>query len=604
MIKILSIRLNALEESKYTQEGKQLLLKNRYSNDVDTTSVNSIPVSIASSKVAIDTIELAKQLVDILNDSRADNYDDWIRLGWCLHNIDESLLAKWIQFSKKSDKFVPGECENKWYGMRDQGLTIGSLHMWAKEDDKDQYMKLISSLKTKSDIITMDDIQQSSQAFDYKLVKSVFENHNFKIMNPICYVQVNGDDIIIRSDNDLKKAFQNIWCTITVPSKCGPQLQEHQFIYKWCKDKSIKTFTTMEFLPPPQACPQNVFNLWKGFNVDNIKSESSNDVTHFLHHISILAGHSEQGKEYLCKFLAQLVQQPGKIPGVALVFISQEGAGKNIFWNALFDMLGADYYYETADPVNDLFGRFSTGRKGKLVIDIDEASSKDNFPNHNRLKNMITSHIIQYEQKGQNPMTIRNFARLVFTSNNDMCVKITENDRRYALFEVSNEMIGNKHYFKSFVEYMANIKNQKAIMEYLRGIDISTFNFQLERPMPDTYKAIQSTCADIVLQFMEQCWSRYRSHVIDSFKASEFLEIFTLFLTNDLKLTNEKIKPWNKTRFGLRLKQLCEDEASGISKEDNFGKTRCIAYRLDYEVIETYLRMKGVINDTTCMFLD
>ena len=32
-------------------------------------------------------------------------------IGVCLHNIDDRLKEDWIEFSKKSPKFVEGECE-------------------------------------------------------------------------------------------------------------------------------------------------------------------------------------------------------------------------------------------------------------------------------------------------------------------------------------------------------------------------------------------------------------------------------------------------------------------------------------------------------------
>lgn len=88
---------------------------------------------------------MVENLINILNTERASNYDDWIRVGWCLHNInkDENLYL-WINFSKKCpQKFKPGECELIWSKyMRNEGLNIGSLHLWAKKDNPSEYNKL------------------------------------------------------------------------------------------------------------------------------------------------------------------------------------------------------------------------------------------------------------------------------------------------------------------------------------------------------------------------------------------------------------------------------------------------------------------------------
>lgn len=90
-----------------------------------------------------DNIEYIKKLVDILSTARSERYTDWIRVGWCLRNIDHRLLDKWIDFSKKSPKFIDGECEKIWNYMKEDGLGIGTLHMWAKQDNIDLYKELI-----------------------------------------------------------------------------------------------------------------------------------------------------------------------------------------------------------------------------------------------------------------------------------------------------------------------------------------------------------------------------------------------------------------------------------------------------------------------------
>jgi P4 family phage/plasmid primase-like protien len=86
--------------------------------------------------------ELIKKLVDMLSPGRANNYTEWIRVGWCLHNINRNYLPIWDQFSKQSSKYIPGECEKQWRIMRSTGLGIGSLHMWAKQDNPMAYQEL------------------------------------------------------------------------------------------------------------------------------------------------------------------------------------------------------------------------------------------------------------------------------------------------------------------------------------------------------------------------------------------------------------------------------------------------------------------------------
>ena len=90
-----------------------------------------------------DDIDKVGQLVDLLDIVRTESYNEWVRVGWCLRNIDHRLLDKWVEFSRRSDKYVEGECPRLWKYMRQGGLGMGTLHMWARNDSPDRYRELL-----------------------------------------------------------------------------------------------------------------------------------------------------------------------------------------------------------------------------------------------------------------------------------------------------------------------------------------------------------------------------------------------------------------------------------------------------------------------------
>jgi P4 family phage/plasmid primase-like protien len=92
-----------------------------------------------------ENIDHVKNLVTILSDARANNFNDWMRVGWCLRNIDNNLLDVWKEFSSKSDKYNESECEDLWSHMISGTLGIGSLHMWAKSDNEEEYKKIVTN---------------------------------------------------------------------------------------------------------------------------------------------------------------------------------------------------------------------------------------------------------------------------------------------------------------------------------------------------------------------------------------------------------------------------------------------------------------------------
>lgn len=93
-----------------------------------------------------EDIEFAKKLVDLLHPHRAERYQTWIEVGWCLFNIDYRLKEKWIEFSEKSDKYkktARQDCDLQWDKIEADGLSYGTLHMWAKMDSPFFYQQII-----------------------------------------------------------------------------------------------------------------------------------------------------------------------------------------------------------------------------------------------------------------------------------------------------------------------------------------------------------------------------------------------------------------------------------------------------------------------------
>ena len=584
-IKLLSIRYNVNEENRYSDLGKKII---KYSEK--TVSYSIAPSVTASNITNKNELDVVYELINILDKSRADSYDTWSKVGWCLHNIDEYLLPKWIEFSKQSTNYNTGECEKLWDRMKDSGLGIGTLHMWAKQDANQSYIEIMSRLKNKNDLVLLEDIWRSTITYDYKYVKIIFEKTHFKIMNPISYIEVSTDNSdIIRNKLALKEVYNNLYCKLNKDEK------NMRFIDIWLADRDIKTFSSVDFCPLPLKCKDNVYNMWKGFKIDKDESESSKDIEPFINHLKILSG--DNGLDYLIKWLAQLIQQPGKLIGIALIFLSEEGAGKNIFWDYFSEIIGKEYYYETADPVKDLFGRFCNGRKHKLIIDLDEANSKDTFSNSEVLKNMITSTHFNYEQKGINPIELQNFARIIFTTNNILCAKINDSTRRYVIYETSNKMIGNSKYFKDFADYMNDVRNQKAIIEYLRSIDIENINWIKDRPITETYEALKSVTIDPILKFFANFVEKnfYKKDIIIT--TNELYNDFILFIRDQLKMKEEVINVFTMRILSCQInKKYCNSDliTTGINRKLNIGKNCQKGFLITFDVLKTYLETKGL----------
>jgi P4 family phage/plasmid primase-like protien len=143
-------------------------------------------------KMNPEETNLIKQFVQIMSDKRANEYNSWIEVGWALHNMgaeNQDLLDIWIEFSKRSSKYVDGDCETRWESMKDEGLGIGSIRYWARLDNPDMYKKIImndinkmieASIKTPTNFDIASVLHRMFR-YDYKYSKDegwyYFDNH-------------------------------------------------------------------------------------------------------------------------------------------------------------------------------------------------------------------------------------------------------------------------------------------------------------------------------------------------------------------------------------------------------------------------------------------
>lgn len=143
-------------------------LKTKLQNNIFAKSLNQ-----NKNYIAEDEFILVKRLVnECLAHSRADNYTDWINLGWVLRNIDYRLLDTWIEFSKISSSYMEGECQVLWNKMRKDNMGIGTLRWWAKLDNYQKYQEIVDE-----SIIPLIDLCIRSDGAHYDVARVVYAQY-------------------------------------------------------------------------------------------------------------------------------------------------------------------------------------------------------------------------------------------------------------------------------------------------------------------------------------------------------------------------------------------------------------------------------------------
>lgn len=273
--------------------------------------------------------------------------------------------------------------------------------------------------------------------------------------------------------------------------------EEVKFINKWLNDEKIRCYNKMDFLPfnDKEPIAPHIFNLFRGFNENR---DSPYDISKrekllkpFMDLGIELCGGNPSYFEYFIKYIADIIQNPSKKNPIAFIIKGKQGTGKNVFLNAIGNILGRQHYITSSNP-KDFFGDYAEGFYHKLLVNMNECEGKDTFDFEGRIKSFITEDTITLNRKFVQPITIANLARLVIFSNkpNPIPIDVRSKDRRYVIYETTEKYLDTKYgtnFWNLLVSHFNRIDFQASLYDYLNELDISNMDWRVERPITKAY---------------------------------------------------------------------------------------------------------------------
>jgi phage/plasmid-associated DNA primase len=239
---------------------------------------------------------------------------------------------------------------------------------------------------------------------------------------------------------------------------------------------------------PGESSPyKGSYNLWGGFNVDPIHSNSNDpfDVeafSCFLNHIhQNIANGDDYTAKYVISWMADLVQHPRKRLGVSLVLRSDaQGTGKGLFAKILGHLFGKHYLHIT-NP-RHLTGNFNAHLIDCVLLFADEAFWAGDKSSEGALKTLITEEYRAVEIKGKDVFQTRNFTRLLIASNKSWVVPSELHDRRFVILDVNQQRARDTEYFGKMMKQMKS-GGYEALLWFLLNLKIE---IDLRNGMPET----------------------------------------------------------------------------------------------------------------------
>jgi hypothetical protein len=395
-----------------------------------------------------------------------------------------------------------------------------------------------------------------------------------------------------------KDEFEKTVCQINFPtayliqSKYGNHLinksdlttiysQDFNFLFNlWMRDPNRKSYHHMEFLPGLEV-PEDVFNTFNGFNIP--KTDKSGDIEPFIDLLDLVGNHEPITVEYIRQWTAHMFQKPGEMPRTAIVLRGDKGVGKNTYTETIKKVLGKSLYFETSDPVNELFGRFSTHKEDKLCLVLNETEAKQTFSNNQKIKDLITNPLMNIETKGLAGYTKNSFLRIFAHTNNDIPLKIEIGDRRFMVSQCSSKRKGDKDYWINFYNWLDKPESIKAIYNYLMSVKI-TLHFENDRPKTDAFFDIQEACFPHEIKWLVDL-------IVEEFPKTFHHGVSNLDLFTNYRQSLPTNYETSTIKFGKLMKKL---EVPGFTK----SKDGCMKWKIDRELAFKWLQEKQYTRET------
>jgi len=247
----------------------------------------------------------------------------------------------------------------------------------------------------------------------------------------------------------------------------------------WIASAKRRTYDGVCF-EPKEVGHTNKYNLWRGFTVkqkpaDNFEAELALDL--FLTHVKENVCHGNiEHFNWLITFFSHLIQKPQEKPIVAIVLRGQKGVGKNILVETIGHLLGP-YFYLTSSS-RYLLGNFNSHLERCLMFVLDEAFWSGNKAAEGALKDIVTGTNHFIERKGIEAYTSKNLTRVLILGNEDWLVPATNDERRFAVFDVGNYKRNNIEFFEGILNGM-KAGGYEALFDYLMTWDLTTSNIKI-----------------------------------------------------------------------------------------------------------------------------
>lgn len=298
----------------------------------------------------------------------------------------------------------------------------------------------------------------------------------------------------------------------------------------WLTHPRRRQYEKVVFDPGAPVQP-GILNLWTGFAVDPAPGDWSLVRDHVL---SVLAAGNAAYADYIIKWMAWTCQNPGRRAEVALVFLGKKGSGKGTFGN-LFVGLFAPHSMHISSGKH-LAGPFNAHLRDCCLLFADEAYWPGDRSAEGTLKALVSEENITIEAKGMDAVMMPNRLHIIMASNEDWAVPASNDERRYAVFRVSNHRIGDHDYFNA-IDAQVKAGGMAAMLHDLISMDLGAWKPRID--IPET---------EALNQQREASLTKLERAVLDCLMSGELPPFCTIRAAGEAFIPTHEFGDWLRRR--------------------------------------------------------
>ncbi|GGX53107.1 DUF5906 domain-containing protein [Undibacterium squillarum] len=234
-----------------------------------------------------------------------------------------------------------------------------------------------------------------------------------------------------------------------------------------CPDRKMVPRENLVFDPTYSVDPKTHLNLFDGFAMKPVVGEC-NQILLLLRH---LCG-DDDTFEWVLKWIAYPLQNPGAKMATAIVMHGDEGSGKNLFFEKCVKQIYGKYASVIGNQ--EIESQFNEWASQKLFMVCDEVVTRAEMRQlKGRLKQITANETIQINPKNLTPREERNHINFVFLSNETQPLALDKTDRRYMVVWTPPKL-GPEFYSAAAAEMESG--GTEAFYHFLLNLELGDFN--------------------------------------------------------------------------------------------------------------------------------